>query len=103
MTQQSTPYDEKIQKFKVKLGEPMSLARNDKLSRFIEVYEYRREDYLAAVADYADLLAASETASYALHEFHPREHLILVGRGICTWKPCQALFDAIAKATPQAR
>ena len=44
------------------------------------------------------LLAAAETASRALHEFHPREFHIAVGQGICTWKPCQALFLAIALA-----
>ena len=53
-----TPYDQKIQELKAKLGEPMSLSRNDKMRRFIEVYESRREGYLPAVADYADLVEA---------------------------------------------
>ena len=54
---------------------------------------------------YDELLAAAEVASHALHQFHPQEHRIPVGRGICTWKPCQALFNAIAKAkaSPQAQ
>ena len=51
---------------------------------------------------YDELLAAAEVASHALHQFHPQEHRIPVGRGICTWKPCQALYTAIAKARPQA-
>ena len=44
------------------------------------------------------LLAAAEAVSRALHEFHPREHHIAVDQGICTWKPCQALFNAVALA-----
>ena len=54
-------------------------------------------------ACYPELLAAAEAASGALHQFHPQQHHIPVGRGICEWGPCQALFKAIAKASPQAR
>ena len=58
------------------------------------------QGYMAGNRGYQELLAAAEEASYALHNFHPQQHHMPVGRGICTWKPCQALFDAIAKASP---
>ena len=53
---------------------------------------------------FEELLAAAEAASCALHELHPRPHRIAdvtVGRGICEWKPCQALFKAIVKASQE--
>ena len=77
-------------------------------SPITDMVRERTGDHLVAVEDletnYHELLAVAEVASRALHEFHQHEYSIPVGRGICTWKPCQALFQAITKATsPQAR
>ena len=53
---------------------------------------------------FEELLAAAETASGALHELHPKPHRIVdvtVSRERCIWKPCQALFKAIANASQE--
>lgn len=54
-----------------------------------------------ACNSFEELLATAESASHALHEVHPREFNMPVGRGICGWGPCKRLFDAITKATSQ--
>ena len=58
----------------------------------------KREGYLRAKEEHADLLDAAEAAGDALHQFHPQEHTIPIGKGICGWGPCKQLRDAIAKA-----
>lgn len=57
-------------------------------------------DYIEAVEDlensHAALLAAAKGAQECLHEFHPQQHHIPVGKGICEWEPCRRLREAIA-------
>ena len=50
---------------------------------------------------FEELLAAAETASQELHQQHSQRYHIPIGRGICEWKPCQALFKAIANASQE--
>lgn len=50
---------------------------------------------------YARLLVAAEVASLALHEFHPWKIMVgglPVGRGLCDWRPCKELFEALQQA-----
>ena len=54
----ATPYDQQILELK-------GLSYQD---RFREAYEYRREGYLAAVADYADLLAVLASVENVIKE-----------------------------------
>ena len=55
---------------------------------------------------FEELLAAAEAASHALHTLHhgivlDDGHMIAVRRGICEWKPCQTLRDALVKASQE--
>ena len=50
---------------------------------------------------FEELLAAAETASGALHALHPQQYHFAVGRGICEWKPCATLRDALVKASQE--
>ena len=92
-----TPYDQKIQELQERVR--TGIGRNGYETWLLDsALIPQRVGYLAAVADYADLLAAAEVAARALHEYHPQEFRIRVGAGICTWNPCKSLFDALAKA-----
>ena len=52
--------------------------------------------YLIAAAP--ELIEAALLASDALHQFHPAQHQIPVGKGVCEWGPCRQLRESIAKA-----
>jgi len=56
-----------------------------------------RRGYLRCLRDLASLREAAEQALDALHQLHPQQFHISVGRGICEWLPCKRLREALER------
>jgi len=67
------------------------------------------DDYLVDVYNYLDaverlevvhrqVVEAATQAWEALHQFHPPQERIPIGKGLCQWRPCKELREAIKAA-----
>lgn len=68
----------------------------------LEVLEAKAEGYRRALGTvkprHDALVEKAEAALDALHEFHPNPHPTPIGVGICDWRPCRQLREALELA-----